>query len=53
VRREEGGREEGRESRGESRGGKGSERRRRRGRGAMITQPDQMTIAHITKGWSL
>jgi hypothetical protein len=32
----------------------GNERRRRRGRGATITQPeDQMTIAHITKGWSL
>ncbi|KAF5239309.1 hypothetical protein FANTH_10012 [Fusarium anthophilum] len=33
----------------------GSERRRRRGRGATtVTQPeDQMTIAHITKGWSL
>ncbi|KAF6525709.1 hypothetical protein HZS61_011504 [Fusarium oxysporum f. sp. conglutinans] len=40
---------------GEREEGGGSERRRRRGRGATtVTQPeDQMTIAHITKGWSL
>jgi hypothetical protein len=42
---------------GKGEGGE-SERRRRRGgrgrRGATVTQPeDQMTIAHITKGWSL
>ncbi|KAM0362018.1 hypothetical protein ACHAO7_011321 [Fusarium culmorum] len=41
---------------GEREEGAGSEKRRRRGRGAATTatQPeDEMTIAHITKGWSL
>ncbi|KAL3587615.1 hypothetical protein FPOAC2_13512 [Fusarium poae] len=40
---------------GEREEGGGGERRRRRGGGATtVTQPeDQMTIAHITKGWSL